>query len=294
MRVRLWVDAMGPKYPVCQAGKAGMGRVGCFLAGMALVFLALMPLEAAAATRKKGLEIMQAVYGRNMGKAQTADLKMTLIDKEKNLTVLRLQSLRRDFYRNRKTLFVIQTPENLKNSRFLIHDYTVESSKDGMWLFLPAVGKIRKIAKEEKADRFLGSDFSYSDLIRPKLAHYEFRLLKEPKLNLVPTWQVQALPKSDKIAKEAGASRSMLWVRKDNFVVVRAIHWLYENRRLKYMQVTQLDLIGGVWVATEIQMVTKQGSAVEHATILQYRNIKFNQRLRGQMFSTQVLRKGSG
>ena len=81
-------------------------------------------------------------------------------------------------------------------------------------------------------------------------------------------------------------------MRKDNFVVIRAVNWVKEGNRLKYMDVRKLELIDGIWVATEIHMTTKKSKRTLHKTILKFDHIKFNQDFKEGIFSLRQLEKG--
>jgi hypothetical protein len=94
------------------------------------------------------------------------------------------------------------------------------------------------------------------------------------------------------VIDEYGYTKSVLFVRKDNFMVVRAVHWVKEGNLLKYMDAKKLALIDGIWVATEIHMTTKKGKTTRHKTILKNENIKFNQDLKEDFFTIRRMEKG--
>ena len=65
--------------------------------------------------------------------------------------------------------------------------------------------------------------------------------------------------------EETGYSKSVYFVRMDNDVVVRAKHWLVKGGKQKYLDVKRLELIDGIWVATDVQMTTKKGKSTPSA-----------------------------
>ena len=84
----------------------------------------------------------------------------------------------------------------------------------------------------------------------------------------------------------------MVFVRKDNFVVVRSVSWLKKDKRLKYFDVKNLEQIDGIWVATESHMTTKKGQKTQHKTVLRTSNVRFNQDLPEDLFTVRQLEKG--
>ena len=257
--------------------------------GIGLCFSLLAPQQAAARTAR---DIMDKVNDRDDGDNQVSNLKMILIDRKKKRRVRNIRSYRKDFGEDSYTIMFFRSPADMKNTGFLTYDYDQAGKDDDQWLYLPALRKTKRIASSDKSGSFMGSDFNYSDMSEPDLDEYTFKLMKEPEVNGFATWQIQAVPKTKEEAEDSGYAKSVLWVRKDNYVIIRAIRWVNKSRRLKYQQVTKLEQIDGIWVATEMKMTTKEGRRTVHATLLQFSNIKFNQKLKKGRFTVRNLEKG--
>jgi hypothetical protein len=105
-------------------------------------------------------------------------------------------------------------------------------------------------------------------------------------------WLIEALPKSREEIEESGYTKSIAFVRQDNFVVVRAVHWVNEGNKLKYLDVGRLEQIDGVWTVLEMSMTTKKGNTTLHKTELSFDNVQYNQELSEQMFTIRRLEKG--
>ena len=95
-----------------------------------------------------------------------------------------------------------------------------------------------------------------------------------------------------KESKETGYTKTISFVRKDNYVVIRSVSWLKKGKRLKYMNVDKLEQIDGIWVPTQITMSTRKGKKTLHKTLIQVSNVKFNQALGDDMFTIRRLEKG--
>ena len=138
----------------------------------------------------------------------------------------------------------------------------------------------------------MGTDFNYSDMTDRDLEDYDFTLMKEVKVNGLPTWQIQSIPRNKDVAEESGYSKGVIWVRQDNHVVIRGVNWVNKSHRRKYFQVKKLEQIDGIWVAMELQMTTKEGKKTVHSTVIRFNNVKFNQPLDENMFTVRQLEKG--
>ena len=104
--------------------------------------------------------------------------------------------------------------------------------------------------------------------------------------------QLLTLAMAKKVIKETGYTKSLLWVRQDNFFVIRAINWVKDGGYLKYMDFRKLEVVDGIWVGTHVVVTTKKGKKTVHKTILNWNNVKFNQKLDYGMFTVRRMEKG--
>jgi hypothetical protein len=183
-------------------------------------------------------------------------------------------------------------PADVKDTAFLTYDYDDAEKDDDQWLYLPALRKTKRIASSDKTNAFMGSDFSYADMTKRELENYDFRLLKEVRVGDAETWLIESVPRSKRIIEQYGYTKSVSFVRKDNFVVIRGVNWVRDGNRLKYMDIRKLELIDGIWVPTEIHMTTKKDKMTLHKTILKFENVKFKQGLDEGLFTVRQLEKG--
>lgn len=279
--------------------KATFGRPAalCIRTGLAALALAAVFAWAATPGFAQGddavaREIMQKVNDRDDGDNSTAELEMILIDKNKKRRVRKLKTYGKDKGKDSYSLMFFLSPADVKNTGFLTYDYDESGRSDDQWLYLPALRKTKRIASDDKSGSFMGSDFNFSDMSRPDLEDFDFKLIKEIEIGGVKTWQIRSTPRSKDVAEETGYSRSILWVRQDNYMVIRSVRWVNKSRRRKFFQVKKLEKIDGIWVATELQMVTKEGRNTVHATILRQTKTKFNQNLSDSNFTVRKLEKG--
>lgn len=237
-------------------------------------------------------EIMQKVEDRDDGDNQVSDLQMILIDKSGNQRVRKIRQFRKDRGEDKLNLIFFLHPADVEDTGFLTFDYDAPDKDDDQWLYLPALGKTKRIASSDKSGSFMGSDFNYSDMTSRQLEDYDFKLLKESKVGELKVWMIELVPRSKAVVEETGYKKSIVFVRQDNYVVIRGIHWVEGSKDLKYLDVKKLELIDSIWVATEITMTTKKGKETRHKTLLRIGNVKFNQPLNESYFTVRQLEKG--
>lgn len=239
-----------------------------------------------------GEEIAQKAHDRDDGDNSIAQMTMTLISKSGQKRTRSLKTFSKDKGEDKLKLMFFLTPADVKNTAFLTYDYEDSNADDDQWLYLPELHKVKRIASSDKSSSFMGSDFTYSDMTSRNVQDYTYKVMKETKVGGHKTWQMLVTPKSEKTVDETGYTKSIMFVRQDNFVVVQALHYVKSGKKLKYMQVKELELIDGIWTSKEIQMVTKKGKKTLHKTVLKFSETKYNQNLEESFFTTRSLQKG--
>tara|TARA_B100001971_G_scaffold61159_1_gene56173 strand:- start:104 stop:931 length:828 start_codon:yes stop_codon:yes gene_type:complete len=241
-----------------------------------------------------GREIMEKVNARDEGDRSTGEMEMILIDKKGKKRVRKLKTFGRKKDKDTLSLMFFLSPADVKNTGFLTYDYNESGKDDDQWLYLPALRKTKRIASGDKSGSFMGSDLNYSDMTTPDLDLYDYTLMKETEVRGNKVWQIKAVPKSKDEAKKSGYSKSVIFIRQDNYVMIRAVRWVYKKRRNKYLDVKKLEKIDGIWVSTEMHVTTKTGKKTLHKTILKQKNISFNQdEVNADLFTVRRLEKGT-
>jgi len=240
----------------------------------------------------KARQIMEKVDARNDGDNQTADMKMVLIDKRGKKRIREIRTFSKDMDEDSFRLMFFVSPADVRHTGFLTYDYDNPEKDDDQWLYLPALKKTKRIASNDKSGSFMGSDLNYSDMTSRNLADFDFLLKDELEVRGHPVWLIESIPRSKKIIKETGYSKSLLFVRQDNFYVIRAINWVKDGGYLKYMDVKHLEQIDGIWMGTEMHVFKKKGKTLVHKTELRWKNIRFNQKIEDEQFTIRRLEKG--
>lgn len=237
-------------------------------------------------------EIAQKAHDRDDGDNSVANMKMILIDKNNNTRTRELKVFTKDKGEDEMKLMFFLSPADVKNTAFLTYDYEDSNRDDDQWLYLPELQKVKRIASSDKSSSFMGSDFTYSDMTSRNVEDYHYKVMKEPEVKGHKTWQMEVVPKSQKTIDETGYTKSIYFIRQDNFVVVQALHFVKDGAKLKYMMINKLEKIDGIWTPLEIQMVTKQGKQTLHKTVLHFSDYEYNQELQESLFTTRTLEKG--
>ena len=237
-------------------------------------------------------EIIEKVDARDDGDNSTATLEMILIDKRGDKRVRRVTKLAKDEGRDTRSIMFFLAPADIRGTGFLTYDYYAGEKDDDQWLYLPELRKTKRIASSDKSGSFMGTDFSYADMTRRVLDEWTYKLLKEDEVRGSKVWLIEAMPRDREVRDRYGYDKSVVFVRQDIFMVVRAVHWVRDGNKLKYFDVKQLERFDGIWMGTELDMKTTKGGETLHRTVMKFSDVKFNQNLDEGMFTVRRLEKG--
>ena len=270
--------------------KFAVKSIGFAVATIVMSTIVGLPESAYALT---GRDIMQKVNDRDDGDRSISEMEMILIDKNGKQRVRKIKTYGREQGQQTQSLMFFLTPADVKNTGFLTYDYDESGKDDDQWLYLPALRKTKRIASGDKSGSFMGTDLNYSDMTSPDIDLYKYTLMKETKVRGQKVWQIKSVPKTKAEAEKSGYSKSVIWIRQDNYMMTRAVRWVYNKKRNKYFDAKKIEKTDGIWIATELHVTTKSGKKTLHKTILLQKNIHFNQaEVNEGMFTVRRLEKG--
>jgi len=121
--------------------------------------------------------------------------------------------------------------------------------EDERFLFLPSLGRVRRIAGSEAQESFVGSDFTYEDIGGREINDYTYTLVNDTAANGT-AYTLESRAKNP----SARFPRVVSTIRKDNFVVIHAEIFGKRNELEKVFDATGVEKIGKYWTATAMTM----------------------------------------
>jgi len=116
----------------------------------------------AQAAPKTADEIVRASRDRIKSTTLSTRSKMTITAKNGTSMERVIDQYSKDGPKGSRAIIVFQSPTSVAGTRFL----TMENSgaADDRWIYLPSLGKVRRVAASEGSGSFMGTDFSYDDI----------------------------------------------------------------------------------------------------------------------------------
>jgi len=181
-----------------------------------------------------------------------------------------------------KVVIRFTAPADVRGVALLIVNHFDRASDQWMWT--PALERDRRIALQDRSTRFFGTDFSFEDLEERDVDQFDYTLLGEDAIDGAACWRIQSTPKQ---TKSSQYSRSIVWIRKDNYAWARIDSYVKEDvvRRLNHRDIRNVQ---GVWTAHETTMTDLRRGSI---TRLALDKIEYNVLLRDEDFTIEALRR---
>lgn len=237
------------------------------------------------------IQIMEKNFLISKVQDSVSDATFTLINKtgqervRKTFGTTKLQGNGTDNMRMTRFL----SPPDVKGTVSLLIEHA--DKDDDIWIYLPALKKVRRLVSNNKKDSFVGTDFSYADVIGYKVGEWSYKLLKEEPVDGQACYVIEALPKSDTVKSNNGYSKRVSWLRKDNLMAVKVDYWDEAGQMLKTSTFTDIQLVDpklGKWQAMRLEASNVQTG---HRTVIKFDNFKVNQQVKDEFFTTRYMEK---
>jgi hypothetical protein len=269
------------------------------LAAFALPLLLTMYYEGGAQSvpnAETAESVARKAENRDVGRDGRFELKMRLFDRqqrvrERDLTILTMRPAAtgaRTAGSGDRVLIRFTYPNDIRDTAFLVWEHP--GADDERFLYLPALGRVRRIAGAETQDSFVGSDFTYEDISGREFDSYTYAMVEADATWTGPDGQRAPAYRIESRARDGQARfpRIVSTIRKDHFVAVHADIYNRRNDLEKVYAVRRLEQIQSIWTLSEIVMTN---TVAQTRTELTTKSVRYNTGLKEADFSRRELER---
>jgi len=168
-------------------------------------------------------------------------------------------------HRDTKSVTIVLAPAKEKGVGMLNFSYDEIGKDNETWLYLSALGKVKRIATGNSDDNsepasLFGSEFTTEDTDTGKLEEYKITVLEETTISDRPVWKIETIPNARRASKTRYA-RTVVYVDKERFVALRVEMYDKSGIEIKRMLATKIEQINNIWTArsqTMMNLVTNR------------------------------------
>lgn len=247
-----------------------------------LIMTYCLPAVQAQDAQQKGLAIATTQDQANNG-FQSSIVNLTMVLKNKRgqesarQLVIKTIETAND---GDQSMIIFNTPKDLKGTVTLTHTHKI--GEDDQWVYLPAVGRVKRIASDNKSGPFVGSEYAYEDLTSSEIEKYTYKYLgKEGDLD-----KVERIP----VDKNSGYTKQIVYHNLAKNARMEKIEY-YDRKGalLKTLTGTQWKLyLGKYWRAHYANMINHQSGK---STSLEVKVYEFNVGLSASAFTQDAMKR---
>jgi outer membrane lipoprotein-sorting protein len=212
-------------------------------------------------------------------------LKLTVVDKDGGTSERLIDEYMVRENGIMKSMTVFQKPASLQGTRLLIVGNKGRDSD--RWIFLPSLGKSKRVAGAEGGGSFMGTDLSYDDLSPHDASKDNHRILREEAVDGEACYVIETVAKDP---ADSDYSRVMTWISKEKSVALRMEMYDKQGVLKKRLETSKIEKVDGVWVSRSYRMETV---ADKTSTALEMTIIQFNRKIPAGVFTTKYLETGN-
>jgi outer membrane lipoprotein-sorting protein len=238
---------------------------------------------AAVALAQDARQIVAESENRSRSKSQQYEGTLEVIGASNKVSLKRWEYRRIGSYGASKAILRFTAPAEVKGVALLIVNHTDRASDQWMWT--PAIERDRRIAAQDRSTRFFGTDFSFEDLEERDVDQFNYKLLGDDSVDGAACWKIESKPKQ---SKSSQYTSSLVWVRKDNYVVAQMEDYAKDKlvRRIRY---SDIQNVAGIWTPRTVEVYDANRKS---RTVLKLEKLEYNLPMKDEDFSLEALRRG--
>jgi uncharacterized protein len=178
-------------------------------------------------------------------------------------------------------------PADVKGTVSLLIEHSEKD--DDIWIYLPSTKKVRRLISSNKKDSFVGTDFSYGDIIGHKPKEWTHTLVKEEEVDGKPCYVIESIPKDATIKANTGYSKRINWIQKDAFVTVKGLVYDEAGELLKEYKFSNYKIADAAKNRYQAYLLEARDVQAEHSTEIRIDESKANVGVKDDYFTTRYM-----
>lgn len=253
----------------------------------AFVFLCVLGsgFAVAQSAEEKGLQIMLEAEERDTGWNNfSAEVTMVLRNRDGAVQERKMRIKGKEVENDGdKGLIIFDEPKDVRGSALLTFSHL--EGNDDQWLYLPKIGRVKKLASRNKSGPFMGSEFAFEDIGSQEIPKFTYEFVKEEPCGEPTCFIVKRFPKN----KYSGYSHQNVWIDQEHYRTQKIEIFDRKKSLLKTYTATEYkEFEGGFWRSMNRKMTNHQNGK---STDLIYASYEFNQQMKESDFSKNGLKR---
>ncbi len=154
-----------------------------------------------------------------------------------------------------QAISIILEPARERGIGMLTYSYDDDSKDTESWLYLSALGKVKRMASGSGEDQepvsLFGSEFTTEDMENGKTDEYTYTILQEGDYQDTQVWVIEAKPLPVRL-KKTRYSKLIVWIDKTRYVPLKIQNYDRHGNLFKRIIFQNYELIEGHWISRDM------------------------------------------
>jgi hypothetical protein len=169
---------------------------------------------------------------------------------------------------------------------------TVENpGEDDIWVYLPALKKVRRLPASNRRDAFVGTDFSYGDVLGHPVEEWSHRIVRKEAVEGTPTVVIESLARDAGVTAATGYSRRLTWLRAADMVPVKTEFYGPQQNLMKVYTATDIRLVDQARHCFQPMKQVMRNVVTGHTTVIEYASFKTDIAVKDEQFQPRSLER---
>jgi uncharacterized protein len=181
------------------------------------------------------------------------------------------------------------SPADVRGTKTLLIEHS--AGDDDIWIYLPAMKKVRRLVASNKKDSFVGTDFSYGDVIGHKVEDWNHEVVRREKIDGRECYVVESTPKRPDVGDNTGYSKRVSWIDAESYVAIRGEVYDQGGELLKRTSAEDVQRVDTQNGRYQPMKMTAENVQTGHKTVIEFANFKANVGVADDVFSARSLER---
>ena len=189
-----------------------------------------------------------------------------------------------------QSITIILQPASERGIGMLSYTYDASDQDNETWLYLSALGKVKRIASgsgdeaTEPASLF-GSEITTEDQETGKLEHYTYKILQRGTYKGRPVAVIESVPTA-KGLKHTSYGKVRTWADTERFISLKMQMFDKHGNAVKHVSVGKVEKINGIWLA---RSMTFKNLVSQRLTNMNIKTINFGLNIDAEFLTQRAL-----
>ena len=171
-----------------------------------------------------------------------------------------------------QSILFVREPKSERGVGMLSHTYDNPAKDNETWLYLSALGKVKRMVASNSDDdsepvSLFGSEFTTEDQETGKIDEYEFTLLDKVTYKGRKAYVIEQVPNANR-ARKSRYSKSVMWIDQERFLMLKAALYDRKGREARRIFANKIEKINGIYLARSVTLMNLIESRLSNMALL--------------------------